>query len=197
MNKYPLWKYLLILVIVLVGSVYALPNLYGEDPAIQISASRARNVDAATLERVKSLLDRKKLVFRSVTLDDQGIKVRFDDTEIQLRARDLVQRELGDNFIVALNLLPATPGWLAALNAKPMYLGLDLRGGVHFLMQMDMDAVLSKAEQSYASELRSLMRKEKIRYLTVSRRGGGGLRVRFRKEEERQKAYDLDRKSVV
>lgn len=193
MNKYPLWKYLLILTIVLVGSVYALPNIFGEDPAIQISASRAQNIDAGTLERVKNFLDRKQLEYRSVTLGDQGIKVRFSDTEIQLRARDLVQRELGDNFTVALNLLAATPGWLSAINGRPMYLGLDLRGGVHFLMQMDMDAVLDKAEESYSSELRTLMRKEKIRYLTVSRRGGGGLRLRFRKEDERQKANDLIR----
>jgi len=196
MNKYPLWKYLLILIVVLVGSVYALPNLFGEDPAIQISASRAQNLDAGTLERVRALLDRKKLVYRSATLDDQGIKVRFDDTEIQLRARDLVQHELGDNFTVALNLLPATPGWLSALNAKPMYLGLDLRGGVHFLMQMDMDAVIEKAEQDYSGELRTLMREDKIRYLTVSRRGGGGLRLRFRKEEERQQANDLIRSKL-
>ncbi len=196
MNKYPKWKYLLILFTVLVGSVYALPNIFGTDPAIQISASRAQNIDAGTLERVKGLLERKKVSYLSVMLDDQGIKVRFSDTEIQLRARDLVQRELGDRFTVALNLLPATPGWLAALNGRPMYLGLDLRGGVHFLMQMDMDAVLSKAEESYASELRTLMRKEKIRYLTVSRRGSGGLRARFRKEDERQKAYDLIRSKL-
>ncbi|MEE8482286.1 MAG: protein translocase subunit SecD, partial [Acidiferrobacterales bacterium] len=191
MNKYPQWKYLLILVIVLLGAVYALPNIFGTDPAIQISASRSQNIDAGTLERIKRLLDRKKISYRSVMLDDKGIKVRFSDTEVQLLSRDLIQRDLGDRFTVALNLLPATPDWLASINGKPMYLGLDLRGGVHFLMQMDMEAVLSKAEQSYASELRSMMRKEKIRYLTVSRRGGGGLRVRFRNDAERQKASNL------
>ncbi|MEE8386981.1 MAG: protein translocase subunit SecD [Acidiferrobacterales bacterium] len=196
MNKYPKWKYLLILFVVLVGSIYALPNIFGTDAAIQISATRSQSIDAGTLERIKGVLERKKISYLSVMLDDQGIKVRFSDTEIQLRARDLVQRELGDRFTVALNLLPATPDWLAAINGRPMYLGLDLRGGVHFLMQMDMDAVLSKAEESYASELRSLMRKQKIRYLTVSRRGGGGLRVRFRKEGERQKAYDLIRSKL-
>lgn len=191
MNRYPRWKYLLILIIILVGSVYALPNIFGTDPAIQISATRSQNIDAGTLERVKALLERKKISYLSVMLDDKGIKVRFSDTEIQLRARDLVQRDLGNRFTVALNLLPATPDWLASINGKPMYLGLDLRGGVHFLMQMDMAAVLNKAEESYASELRSLMRNEKIRYLTVSRRGGGGLRVRFRNEAEREKANNL------
>ncbi len=186
----------MILFVVLVGSIYALPNIFGTDAAIQISATRSQSIDAGTLERIKGVLERKKISYLSVMLDDQGIKVRFSDTEIQLRARDLVQRELGDRFTVALNLLPATPDWLAAINGRPMYLGLDLRGGVHFLMQMDMDAVLSKAEESYASELRSLMRKQKIRYLTVSRRGGGGLRVGFRKEGERQKAYDLIRSKL-
>ncbi len=196
MNKYPLWKYLIILIVVLVGAVYALPNLFGEDPALQISASRSVNVDAATLDRVKGFLDRKKLEYRSVSLDDQGIKVRFNETETQLRARDLVQRELGDNFTVALNLLPATPGFLSSLGGKPMYLGLDLRGGVHFLMQMDMEAVVTKAEESYASDIRNYMRKDKIRYLTVGRRGGGGLRVRFRSEEDREKGRELIRNKI-
>jgi preprotein translocase subunit SecD len=196
MNKYPLWKYLLIAAVLVVGAVYALPNLYGEDPALQISASRVVNVDASTVDRVKSVLDLKNIKYRTVSLDEQGIKVRFDDTETQLRARDLVQRELGDNFTVALNLLPATPAFLAGLGGRPMYLGLDLRGGVHFLMQMDMEAVVSKAEESYASDVRTFMRQDKIRYLTVSRRAGGGLRVRFRSEEERDKARDLIREKI-
>jgi preprotein translocase subunit SecD len=196
MNKYPLWKYLVILAVILVGIVYALPNLFGEDPALQISATRSVNVDTATLDRVKGFLDRKNLEYRTVSLDDQGIKVRFNDTETQLRARDLMQRELGDNYTVALNLLPATPGFLSALGGKPMYLGLDLRGGVHFLMQMDMEAVVAKAEESYASDLRNYLRKDKIRYLTVSRRGGGGLRVRFRTAEDREKGREVIREKL-
>ena len=196
MNKYPLWKYLLILAVVLIGSVYAVPNLFGEDPALQISASRGVNVDAATVDRVKGLLDRKQLTFRSVSLDEQGIKVRFDDTETQLRARDLVQRELGNNFTVALNLLPATPPLFSAFGGKPMYLGLDLRGGVHFLMQMDMEAVVAKAEESYGSDIRTFLREDKVRYLTVGRRAGGGLRVRFRTEEDRDMGRDIIREKI-
>lgn len=194
MNKYPTWKYALILIVVLTGTLYALPNLYGRDPAIQISAKRSANISTLTLTRVKEFLDRKQLKYRSTVLDDLGIRIRFDDTEIQLRARDLVQRELGDNYTVALNLDPATPAWLRSIRGKPMYLGLDLRGGVHFLLQMDMDAVFAKAESSYAADLRRLMREEKIRYLTVGKRDSGrGLRIRFRDEDTREKGYDLIR----
>jgi preprotein translocase subunit SecD len=194
MNRYPLWKNLLVVIVIAIGALYAIPNLYGEDPAIQISGSRAATVAPETLARVQAALKGANIEARSATLDQQGIVVRFGDTEDQLRARDLVQYELGDNYTVALNLLPATPGWLNALGGKPMYLGLDLRGGVHFLMQMDMDAVLRKTEESYVSDIRRGLREAKIRYITVSERVGEGILVRFRSEEDRSEGSRIIRK---
>jgi preprotein translocase subunit SecD len=145
MNKYPLWRYLLILAVILLGLIYALPNLYGDDPAIQISALRTSKVNAETLARVEQALTQANYAHGPGELDEKGLKIRFTDTETQLKARDMVQAALGENYIVALNLLPATPRWLRALNANPMYLGLDLRGGVHFLMQVDMVGAIKKA----------------------------------------------------
>ncbi|HEX9626744.1 MAG TPA: protein translocase subunit SecD [Acidiferrobacterales bacterium] len=185
MNKYPLWKYLLIAAVIVPGLVYFLPNLYGEDPAIQVAPSRAAPVDQATRERVEAALTGAGLPYDAVTLSETGIKVRFPDTETQLKARELVQWKLGDDYTVALNLLPATPAWLGWFNARPMYLGLDLRGGVHFLMQVDMDAAIKKAEERYVEDLRSTLREKKVRYLTVVRRDQGGLEIRFREAEQR------------
>ena len=196
MNKYPLWKNLLILVIVLVGIVYALPNLYGEYPAVQISPTRTTKVDQGLLILAESQLKQANISYVSAVLDDKGARIRFTDTETQLRARDLVQKALGEQYIVALNLLPATPGWLAALRARPMYLGLDLRGGVHFLMQVDMAAVLKKAEESYVDDMRRVMREKKVQYLTVTRFDRGGVEIRFRDAGERDKGRDILRKEL-
>ena len=196
MNKYPLWKYLLILAIVLVGLVYFLPNLYGEDPAIQISATRTTKVDAATLAQVEQALKQADLAFLASQQDEKGIKVRFRDTDLQIKARDVAQRALGDNYTVALNLLSASPAWLGWIKANPMYLGLDLRGGVHFLMQVDMVAALKKAEERYVDDLRSLLRDKKVRYLTVTRLESGGLEVRFRDNAERDKGREAVRKEL-
>ncbi len=191
MNKYPLWKYLLILTVVVAGLIYALPNLYGEYPAIQISPTRTTQVDAAVLARVERALKRAGLNYTGTILDEQGAKVRFADTETQIRALDLVKKELGDGYTVALNLLPATPAFLQELGGKPMYLGLDLRGGVHFLMQVDMRTVLKKAGESYADDLRRLMRENKVRYLVVKRLEGGAVEVRFRNAEQRDAAREI------
>jgi preprotein translocase subunit SecD len=196
MNKYPLWKYLLILAAVGVGLVYAVPNLYGEHPAIQVSPTRTTKVDAALLARVESTLQRANIAHTGAQLDEKGARVRFADPEHQIRARDLVQQELGEGYTVALNLIPETPAWLSALGAKPMYLGLDLRGGVHFLMQVDLRAVLKKAEESYADDLRRVLREKKVRYLTVSRLEGGGLEARFREAAERDQALEIIRKEL-
>ncbi|MCZ6576852.1 MAG: protein translocase subunit SecD [Gammaproteobacteria bacterium] len=187
MNQYPLWKNLLILVVLVGGLIYALPNFYGEDPAIQISSPRQR-VDVATLARVEESLHKAGVSFISTELDEQGAKIRFSDTDTQLKAWDLVHKQLGDTYTVALNLLPVTPDLLAALGAKPMYLGLDLRGGVHFLMQMDMDAVIKKEEERLVGELKRVLRETRVRYLTVRRRDQGGLEMRFRSVADRDKA---------
>ncbi len=191
MNKYPLWKYLLVLTVVVIGLIYALPNLYGEYPAIQISPTRTTQVNAGVLARVEQTLKRAGLSYTGTVLDEQGAKVRFADTETQIRALDLVQKELGDGYTVALNLLPATPSFLQGLGGKPMYLGLDLRGGVHFLMQVDMRTVLKKAGESYADDLRRIMRENKVRYLIVKRLEGGGVEIRFRDAEQRDRAREI------
>lgn len=187
MNQYPLWKNLLILVVLVGGLTYALPNFYGEDPAIQISSPRQR-VDVATLARVEESLHNAGVSFISTELDEQGAKIRFSDTDTQLKAWDLVHKQLGDTYTVALNLLPVTPDFLGALGAKPMYLGLDLRGGVHFLMQMDMDAVIKKEEERLVGELKRVLRETRVRYLTVRRRDQGGLEMSFRSVADRDKA---------
>lgn len=190
MNQYPLWKYLLIIVVLLLGALYALPNLFGEDPAIQVSGSRSAVVNDDVLQRIKKTLTEKELKFSSVYLEEKSIKVRLASSADQLKAQDVVQKELGDGYTVALNLLPATPGWLQGVNAKPMYLGLDLRGGVHFLMQVDMESVISKAEESYTDDMRRIMRKAKLRYLRV-KRGKGYILAAFSDEDSRDKAARL------
>ena len=196
MNRYPLWKYLLILALVVPGVLYFLPNLYGEDPAIQISATRTVKLDAATLVQAELALKHAGLDIIGSQRDDKSIKIRFRDTDTQSKARDTVQRALGDHYTVAVNLLPATPAWMSEIRANPMYLGLDLRGGVHFLMQVDMPSALRKAEERYIDDLRSTLRENKIRYLTVGRLESGGLEVRFREAAERDKGREVIRRDL-
>ncbi|HEY0633940.1 MAG TPA: protein translocase subunit SecD, partial [Gammaproteobacteria bacterium] len=140
-NRSPLWKNLLIVAIVAFGFIYALPNLFGDDPAVQISAGRGNKVDAALQEHVIKSFDAAGFSYKGYSLGDEKLLVRFNDTDTQLKAYEAVREQLGDGFVVAQNLAPATPAWLNFFNAKPMYLGLDLRGGVHFLLEVDMAAV--------------------------------------------------------
>ena len=180
MNRYPSWKYVLILIIILVGVVYALPNLYGSDPALQISSARGLDITQQTAElQAEIALDEAGIEPKRMEIQENSLLIRFDDEEKQLRAQDVIKKALGRDYIVALNLAPSTPGWLSGLGASPMFLGLDLRGGVHFLMEVDMDAAIRKAEESYVSELRSLLRENKIRYKTIGRRDQGGVLIRF------------------
>ncbi|HLF22802.1 MAG TPA: protein translocase subunit SecD, partial [Burkholderiales bacterium] len=195
MNRYPTWKYLLVLAAVVIALVYALPNLFGENPAIQISSVRGQT-DIGTLKRVEEALQRAGLSFTGGLLDETGAKIRFADTETQLRARDVAQRELGDTYTVALNLLPATPSVLRAVRAEPMHLGLDLRGGVHFLMQVDTQAVLKKAAEIAAEDLRRTLREAKVRYAAVNRLESGAVDAVFRDAAERDKARDVVRKEL-
>ena len=190
MNQYPLWKYLLIVAAVIVGVLYALPNLYGEDPSIQISPLRGERVDEAIRDRVAEALQEGGLTNIGVELGDNRLLVRFPDTEIQLAAADRLQQVLGDRFVVALNLASAEPAWLQAVNAQPMYLGLDLRGGVHFLMEVDMDAAVAQAEERYVEELRSLLRSERLHYITIGRKNGE-IVARFRDATQRDAALAL------
>jgi preprotein translocase subunit SecD len=193
MNRYPIWKYVLIALVLLVGVIYALPNLYGEDPALQISPARGSKVDAAVEDRVKLALSQAHLSSRAVQLVTGNLLVRFADPETQLKAQDVVQRELGDDYVVALNLAPSTPAWLRFIGAKPMYLGLDLRGGVHFLMQVDMDAVMQQTAERYVEDMRTALRTEKIHYTDIARQGNG-VESKFKSADERNAARDALRK---
>jgi len=193
-NQYPWWKNLLLVVVVAVGALYALPNLYGEDPALQISSTRGADITDVTLGNVRSELQRQGIKPLSIDLEPQGLVVRFTNTEDQLKARDQLGLSMQGDYIIALNLAPATPDWLRSFNALPMYLGLDLRGGVHFLMQVDTDAAVQMAEDRYVGDLRALLRENKVRYLTVSRVADGGVDIKFRNTDAQQKAVSVIRK---
>jgi len=188
MNRYPLWKYLIIAVSLLLGLFYTLPNFYGESPAVQISPLRTTaNVDTGLLQKVENALKQANLVSSGIFLDEGSIKVRFDNTDVQIKARDILQTVLGNDFIVALNLLPNSPQWLTSVGALPMYLGLDLRGGVHFMLQVDMDGAISKSLDQYSSDIRSSLREKRIPYAGLERQGEQ-LTVKFRDIESRTKA---------
>jgi preprotein translocase subunit SecD len=192
LNRYPLWKNLLIVAVVFLGLVYALPNVFGEDPAVQVSAAdRNVSIDQALLERVTGLLEQGGIEPKDVRLDERGLLARFRNPEDQLKAQDLIRDNLGRGYVTALNLAPSTPDWLTALGGKPMYLGLDLRGGVYFLMQVDMEAALRQADTRYVSDLRSLLRGEKVRYLTIQRDPKGGVEVKFRDPAMRDRAVEV------
>ena len=190
MNRYSIWKYILILLLVGAGGLFALPNIYGKDPALQISSSRAE-ISELTEFQVSSALDEAGIAYKATDVRAENLIIRFNDEETQLKARAIVEQSLGRNFVVALNLAPATPAWLQRLGAEPMFLGLDLRGGVHFLMEVDMDAAIAKAEDRYMSDLRSQLREDRVRYRTITRAGEAGLLIRFRDATERDRGLEL------
>jgi preprotein translocase subunit SecD len=185
MNRYPLWKYLVIAVALIIGVLYTLPNFFGEDPAVQVSAGRSSvRVDASTQARIEQVLAQAGIQPLSTVLDATSVKVRLDSTDTQLKAKDAIQRALvpdpnDASYVVALNLLSKTPAWMAAVNARPMYLGLDLRGGVHFMLQVDMQAALTKKAESYAGDLRSVLREKNVRHAGINR-NGQAVEVSFR-----------------
>jgi preprotein translocase subunit SecD len=188
MNRYPLWKYLLIGALMLVALIFTLPNFFGEEPAVQVSPVRASTkLDAAFLQRAETTLTEAKIAYTQPELADNSIKMRFANTDTQLKAKDTLQRALGDTYTVALNLVSASPAWLTALHALPMYLGLDLRGGVHFLLEVDMKAALEKNAIRYQTEFRSELRSEKIRYGRITREGAV-VSVRFATRDARDAA---------
>jgi len=167
LNKYPLWKNLLVIFVVLMAALYALPNIYGEDPAVQISANRNATIDTSTMDRVKSSLENVGIQAKSIALEEEQLLVRLNSDDEQLKARESILESLGDNYIVALNLAPATPEWLKSVGAQPMKLGLDLRGGVHFLMEIDMDEAVRKIVDGMKDTIRAELREERIRYSAV------------------------------
>lgn len=193
LNKYPIWKYLLLIIFLMIGAIYALPNLYGDDPALQITATRMSQIDESTRDSVLKVLDEEKIPYQSFKLLRDSFLVRFANTSDQLKAYGLVREALGNSYVAALNLAPATPAWLQEFSAKPMYLGLDLRGGVHFLLEVDMDSAVTQAIARDVDNIRSTLRESKIRYLTINNRNDQ-VEVRFRDAELRTQALDLIKK---
>ncbi|MGB2883515.1 MAG: protein translocase subunit SecD [Rhodoferax sp.] len=185
MNRYPAWKYAIILIALVVGALYALPNFFGESPAVQVSVAKSSlKLDDATLGRVQDALKAADITADAVTLDGTSIKARFASTDVQLKAKDAIQKALNPegaegSYVVALNLLSRSPAWLTALHASPMYLGLDLRGGVHFMLQVDMQAALSKRAESLAGDIRTTLREKNVRHSGINR-NGQTIEIRFK-----------------
>jgi len=187
MNHYPAWKNALIIAIILIGGLYATPNLFDDDYAVQVSASRQAKVDLALMSEVEAALKAQSIDYKRAELDGERLLIRFADADTQLQAKEIINNAIKGDYIVALNLAATTPDWLAAFGAEPMNLGLDLRGGVHFLMEVDMDAAVKQALNSYASEFRTLLRDEKIRYKKIHIESGKVI-VGFRSIEHRDQA---------
>jgi len=188
MNRYPLWKYAIIAIALVVSLIYAAPNLFGEVPAVQVSGIRtAVKVDETLRAQLEDALKAARLTPTGIDQDAAMLRFRFGDTDTQLKARDVIQGKVDRNYVVALNLVPNSPRWLQALGSKPMYLGLDLRGGVHFLLQVDMKSAANKAVERYAADIRSLLRDHKIYYSGLNREGDR-IVVKFREKEQQAAA---------
>ena len=190
MNRFPLWKYVLIGFTLVVAFLYTLPNFFGEVPAVQVSPVRTtEKVDTALLGQMESLLKASSLASSGMELAGNSIKARFASTDLQIKAKDVLQNGLGERYTVALNLVSASPAWLSAISALPMYLGLDLRGGVHFLLEVDMKAALEKAAIRYQNDFRTELRSDKIRYGRISREGNA-VTVHFATRDQRDAAVN-------
>ncbi len=188
MNRYPLWKYLLIAFTVVLAVIYSLPNLFGETPAVQVSTNRQSIIiNSQTEAKVAAALKAANIPTDGMFVVDNSLKVRFKDAETQLKGRDVIENTLGEGYITALNLLADSPEWMAKINANPMFLGLDLRGGVHFTMQVDMKAAMQKTFERYSGDIRRELRRRKIRFGTI-RQAGNGLIVPFQDASDVQKA---------
>jgi preprotein translocase subunit SecD len=202
MNRYPLWKYAILLVALLIGTLYTLPNLFGEAPAVQVSSAKVTvKIDAAVQERIEAALKAASIQADFVQLEGTAIKARFGDTDTQLKAKDTISKALNTDpadptYIVALNLLSRSPQWLSSLGAFPMYLGLDLRGGVHLLMQVDMKAALTKKAEALTGDVRLMLRDKNIRHAGIARDGNTVL-INFRDDEQRKAAEALLRNQIA
>ncbi|ART49818.1 protein translocase subunit SecD [Acidovorax carolinensis] len=196
MNRYPVWKYAILVIVLLVGALYTLPNFFGEAPAVQVSSAKATiKVDLAVQQRVEDVLKAAGVTPDMVTLDGGSVRARLDTPDNQLKARDAIQKALvpdpaNPSYIVALNLVSRSPAWLTALHARPMYLGLDLRGGVHFMLQVDMQAALTKKAESYAGDIRTALRDKNIRHGGISR-DGQTIDIKVRDEATQTAARNL------
>ncbi|MES9826801.1 MAG: protein translocase subunit SecD [Candidatus Thiodiazotropha sp.] len=190
MNQYPLWKNLMVLLVVLLGGLFALPNLFDQDPSMEISAQRDAVIDQTTESRVQQALDNVGITAKGMAQKNGKLLVRFLSSEDQLKAMDQIAAELGENYTPALTLSPDLPDWLVGLGAEPMYLGLDLRGGIHVLIDVDMEAAIEQAAERYSSDIRTLLRENKLRYIRISRENEQVV-VKFNNPEKRDQASDL------
>ena len=184
LNRYPLWKNLMVIFLVAIGILYALPNLYGEDPAVQISGTRGQEANSGVLSEVQTVLKDNNLATKSIVLENGSILVRFNNTDAQLLAKDKITEKLGTNYSVALNLAPATPAWLSSIGGNPMKWGLDLRGGVRFLMEVDMNSALSKRQEQLQDALRTELRKEKYQYTAIKSAENFGTTITLARPEQ-------------
>jgi preprotein translocase subunit SecD len=191
MLEFPRWKYALIVLVVLVSALYALPNIYPQDPSVQVTASRGAVVDEALRARVEQVVEKAGARPKAVEGDDRSLLVRLPDLDAQTRAADALRAELGDDYVVALNLAPTVPGWLTALGAKPMLLGLDLQGGVHFMLQVDQQVALDKVMNAAADQARAVLRENRIRYQSVERRGDATVVAVLSSEDDVARANSL------
>ncbi|WP_392564898.1 protein translocase subunit SecD [Orbus wheelerorum] len=188
LNRYPLWKYIILVVVIFVGLLYALPNIYGEDPAIQISGSRGNDVTVNTQKQVQMLLSEKEIETKSIVFENNSILIRVANNDTQLKAKELIAEELGDKYVVALNLASATPAWLSSIGAEPMKLGLDLRGGVHFLMEVDMSTALEKLLDQAINTLKSDFNSSKINYSLLNKNSDQQIIISFDNNDARNAA---------
>jgi preprotein translocase subunit SecD len=191
MNRYPLWKYILVLTILVLGLVYSMPNIFGESPAVQITTAKATSkLDPELLGKVEAALKQENINIDAIFMDATGVKVRFADADTQIKAKDILKNNLGKDYVIALNLISRSPSWLSNIHARPMYLGLDLRGGVHFLLQVDMKAALDKAADRYVGDFRASLRKERISYAGVAR-DEQSIQIKFTDAKELAKAQKI------
>lgn len=190
MNQYPLWKNLLLVVIMLVGLLFALPNAYDQDPSIEVSGTRRAQVDSATESMVKQAMESSGIAYKAIEAKNSKLLLRFSDSESQLKAQEKLSEALGSDYVTALTLLTDLPAWLESIGALPMYLGLDLRGGIHVLIDVDVDSAVKQDLERYQGEIRTLMRENKLRYVTVTQQDNSVM-VKFRDADVRDKALDV------
>lgn len=189
LNRFPVWKYILIVVVITAAFIYAAPNLYTEIPAVQVMGTSTAIVDEKTLSAVKAALQQAAIPYQQAQIQNQKLLIQFSSTDVQLKAKEIIQEALGENYLVALNLANTTPGWLRSLGGAPMKLGLDLRGGVHLLFQVDVDSVMQQRVEGDLRGIGQALREERIRYAGITRKGNNQIVLQFHNEEALDQAY--------
>jgi len=190
LNQYPLWKNLMVVLVLLLGLLYALPNLYGQDPAVAVSGVRGAVVDEALQQKLEKALKEAGVAVKSMEMKDGRLLIRFGSTTDQQKSQHVIANTLGENYSYALTMAANVPGWLTALGGQPMNLGLDLRGGIHVLIDVDMETAIKDKVEAYTGDIRTALRNNKIRYLTVKAEGEG-INIKFKDEKTRDKALDV------